>query len=132
MKKWYIYLYKGVDPKTKEPYLCRRYYKKKIKDNNLTFVGEAELNDEYFIIGCETHYTNIVDLNDIRLEYSATLKGGVITKFSHSFQDMLIKAKEGIIPYISFAECRVNNKPKLIIKGKHFNIHDDKTMVYEE
>ncbi len=119
MTKYYIYQELIKDRKTKKDYLHNIYYRQKVKETEaLKFVGEATLSDDYFIVGCQTQYSDIIDLNDIELEYSATLKDDTISNFKHSIQDLLTKAKEGILPYISFAEYKVSKKPRIVIKGK--------------
>lgn len=134
MDKWFIYLDKHYDKKTKEPLVTRAYYKKKLNKvpPNLTYVGEAMLTDDYFIIGSETHTTDIVDLRDIELEYSAAVVDGSVSYFRHNLQDMLIKAKEGFYPYINFKGFKVNRKPKLVIKGKVHRVHNNKIISYDE
>lgn len=119
MTKYYIYQELIKDRKTKKEYLHNIYYRSKVKEReSLKFVGEATLSNDYFIVGCQTQYSDIIDLNDIQLEYSATLKNGTVSNFKHSIQDLLTKAKEGILPYISFAEFKVSRKPRVVIKGK--------------
>lgn len=136
MVKYYIYLEKNIDNETKEKYVCRRYYRKKLKSKDmserLSYVGEAELSDGYFIIGSETHYTNFVDLNDIEFEYTALLKNRGKSIFRHTFQEALERAKEGILPYISFREHRVINKPILRINGKTHKAHNPLNLQIEE
>lgn len=63
-------------------------------------------------------YTDIKDLNDIQLEYTVVLKDGSVSTFTHTFQSMLINAKNGVLPYLSFAEYRVIRPPRVII-----NVH---------
>lgn len=119
MTKYYIYQELIKDRKTKKDYLHNIYYRKKVKETkSLKFVGEATLSDDYFIVGCQTQYSDIIDLNDIELQYSVTLKNGTVSNFKHSIQDLLNKAKEGILPYISFAEYKVSKSPRIVIKGK--------------
>jgi hypothetical protein len=131
MTKWFIYLNKGVHPKTKEEYISREYYRRKVKTSDtLIFVGEAELSEEYFIINSETHFTDIISLEDIEVEYSATLKNKTVSTFKYTFSDLLIKAKEGLLPYLSFDGFKVSSKPKLIIKGKKHKVHSDKVIDY--
>ena len=118
--KYFIYLEKNKDSKTKEEYTCRRYYRKKLKPipERLQFVGTAELSKDYFIVGSETHHTDIIDLSSIELEYTAVLRGGSTTSFRHNIQDLLHKAKEGYMPYITFEGFKVTKKPRLVITGK--------------
>lgn len=131
MNTWYIYVERGVDVETKIEYRSRRYYRKELKPcpSNLLYVGQAELSDEYFILGCETQHTDIVDLNDVELHYKAALKDGQVVSFRHTFGDLLVKAKEGIMPYLSFSGFRVVGVPKLIIKGK---LHSTKNPLHLE
>lgn len=119
MKKYYIYREENTDPKTGKPYATRRYYEGKLKKvpERCKFVGTAELSDDYFIVGSETHHAAITDLDDIILQYSATLKNGDIAMFRHSVQEMLRRAKQGIMPYISFAGHKVQ-KPIVQVNGK--------------
>lgn len=119
MTKYYIYQELIKDRKTKKDYLHNIYYRQKVKETEaLKYVGEANLSNDYFIVGCQTQYSDIIDLNDIELQYSATLKNGTVSNFKHSIQDLLTKAKEGILPYISFAEYKVSKSPRIVIKGK--------------
>lgn len=126
MKKYYIYLKTGTKPKTKEPEVFRMYFTSKVKEkdmsDNMEYVGCAELSEDYFIIGSETQYTSVVDLNQVELCYTANTKNGRISEFSHTFQEMLERAKEGILPYISFSGHKVNRLPILKINGKKHSV----------
>ena len=121
MNKWYIYLDSYIDKKTKQDVVSRRYYRKQLVGKhllpNLKYIGEALLSDDYFITGSTTKFSYITDLNSVELEYTATLSNGRIATFTHSIQELLERAKEGILPYISFAQHKVLKKPKLIING---------------
>lgn len=129
MTKWYIYLEKNVqnDPKKSnfgEEYFTRRYYRGKLDKKALRkqpsivkYIGEAELDEDYFITGSVTKHFPITDFNDVVLNYRADLKNGRVSDFTHTVQELLERAKEGILPYISYAEHRVR-KPFVTIKGQ--------------
>lgn len=124
MKNYYIYLNKSVNKSNNKLEAYREYYQKKLNKSSLgdnrKYVGSAELSDDYFIVGSETHFTNIIDLSDIELEYSAVLKNNKVSTFKITIEDLLYKAKEGILPYISFNGFKVTKKPILRVKGiKH-------------
>jgi hypothetical protein len=134
--KYYIYkqirdiIQKGEKPKR---VVERVYFRGKQKTHEkLIYVGEADLTDEFFIVGSETQFTDIVDLNDVEVQYTASLKNGRLATFKHSFQEMLERAKDGIMPYISFAEYKVNEKAtKLLIKGELHSLEKPVKMIYE-
>lgn len=126
MKQYFIYLKRGKNTKTGVHEVHRMYYTSKLKDKDMdesmTFVGEAMLSDDYFIIGSETQHTSILDLNQVEFCYTATTKNSRLVEFSHTFQEMLERAKEGILPYISFDGHRVNRSPILRINGRKTDI----------
>lgn len=110
MTDYYVYLYHGEDSKTKEPYLERRYYRKRIKETDeLKYVGKASLSPDYFITGAQTKYTEISSLSDISVRYTATLANGNRTDFEHNVGELLYRAKEGLLTYINFEGFRVGN-----------------------
>lgn len=116
--------------KTHEQFLKDLWNRNKsYREGKFKVVGHT---DDYFIIGSETHTTDIVDLRDIELEYSAAVVDGSVSYFRHNLQDMLIKAKEGFYPYINFKGFKVNRKPKLVIKGKVHRVHNNKIISYDE
>lgn len=120
MKTYYIYIYISTDTQGNE-YLERRYHTKKIKErDDLIYVGEAQLADDYFITGAETKYKEITSLSDISVEYTATLNNGQTTRFSHNLQNLLLRAKEGLLTYISFEGFKV--------RGYIVKIHGNKTL----
>lgn len=88
----------------------RRYYRSKLKNppENLKLVGIAQLELDYFITGSETKFMEINSLSDISVEYRATLESGTRTTFEHNVQELLRRAKEGIMTYISFSGFRVS------------------------
>lgn len=133
MTRWYIYLEYNKD-QNGEDYATRRYYRKKLKkpSDRLKYVGSAELSEDYFIPGSETKYTEVIDLDHVSLVYKAAVRGGRIKEFEETFQGMLERAKDGIMPYISFAGHRVLNKPILKVNGKRHKVRDslDLTLVY--
>ena len=124
--KYFIYLEKFVDPKTKEKTVSRWYYRKKVKSprEELTYVGEADLTDDYFIINCETHYTNIVDLSDVSLCFRAKLKDNKFYNFEYTLEEMLLRAKRGDLCYLSFDGFKVTNQPVLKINGKKHSVYE--------
>ena len=126
MTKYFIYLDTRYNKKQKKHYHARRYYLKKLDKlpENLTYVGNAMLSRDYFIMGSETQYTDIIDLNSVEIQYTAILENGRKTFFSHTFQDLLERVKCGILPYISFKGHKVQGDCKLIINGKLHEVVD--------
>lgn len=119
MKTWYIYL------ETSSEFVQRRYYRHKLKSydpDRLKYVGKAELSEDYFITGSECKYTEIIDLDQVSLVFRAVLRNKKISEFEFTLDEMLYRAKEGILPYLSFAEHRVLDKPILKINGKRHRI----------
>lgn len=128
--KWYIYLELNENkdsksPNSGRPYYTRRYYRKELSDKELKknssivkYLGEADLDDDYFIPGSVSHFYPINNLNEVSLTYEASLENGRMSTFVHTFQELLERAKEGILPYISFAEYKVNKKPVVTVKGQ--------------
>jgi hypothetical protein len=125
---------KATDLKTKEDYVFNEY--SKVKQRKLPehkkLVGEAMLSDDYFIVGCQTRYTNIVDLDDVSLVFSAKLKDGTYSTFEYTIQEMLRRAKEGILPYLSFAEFKVTKSPILKVNGKKHKAFDPTSLPHIE
>lgn len=64
----------------------------------------------------EDVYSEFSLLTDVELTYEAILLNGEKSRFTHDLQTMLYRAKEGILPYISFKEHVVNSKPVITIK----------------
>lgn len=119
--QYHIYLSVGVDEKTGKRFKCRRYYQKKLskkEQKDLIYVGKADLTKHYFIVGSEPHIFDIDSLEDIELEYTAYLKSGRKSTFKMTLQERLERAKEGILPYLSFKEHRVAKKPTILFKGQ--------------
>lgn len=109
MKHYYIY------KMTVEGLIFKKYSEKPLSlTKDCKLIGEGSFAEDYFI-HFESVYSEFVDLSDIELTYEATLVNGSTSTFVHNLRDLLIKAKEGILPYISFAEFRVNKNPKITI-----------------
>jgi len=133
MNKWFIYLATTQNTKTKEVFSERRYYKRKLNKlpEGVLFVGEAMLEDNFFIPNSETAYTSFIDLNDISICYTAELANKQVANFEHTLLEMLYKAKEGIMPYLSFAGFKVSKKPIIKIHGRKHNISKPLNLNYE-
>jgi hypothetical protein len=109
MKKYFIY------KMTVEGLTFKKYSETKLPINkHCTFIGEGTFTEDYFK-HFESVYSEFVDLADVELTYEAKLTNGNTSTFVHNLRDLLIKAKDGILPYISFAEYKVNINPRITI-----------------
>lgn len=100
----------------------RHYSRIQLKETKkCTLVGEGIFSDEFFNDSCDEMYSEFNNLEDIRLTYQAKLKDGETREFSFDLDTLLRKAKDGLLPYISFAEHKVSPNPKITILGRKIN-----------
>lgn len=119
MKSYFIY--KILDD-SNDQWIKKFSDTEKKESKHCKLLGTCTVTDEYFIDSNETVFSEFKDLSEVELTYEADLISGEKHRFSFTLSQLLVKAKEGLLPYISFKEHLVNNNPVITIKGKKLSV----------